>query len=117
MCHQVKTIAKNCNGQLSFCENCKVYHLTFNNLYIEFTQEEMKAFQNVVEAVEIEYWGMRYEGVAMKRKIVINTMQQNLSMMFNRQELASLRSLIMETTVKPFCELSVQEIDYLFFYN
>jgi len=40
MCHQVKTIAKNCQGQLSYCETCKIYHLTFNNIYIELSEME-----------------------------------------------------------------------------
>lgn len=117
MCHRVKTISKNCDGQLSYCEDCNVYHLTFNNLYIEFTPHEMKSFQKYVREIEIEYWETKYERMVIKRKIPIQTMQQNLSMMFNRQELASLKDLIMQTTKKPFTKLSVLEIDYIFFLN
>jgi hypothetical protein len=96
MCHQVKTIAKNCNGQLSFCEGCKVYHFMFNNIYIEFTKKELKAFQKHVNDIEVEYWEMKYDRMIIERKIPIGTMQQNLSMMFNRQELDSLKDLIFQ---------------------
>jgi len=117
MCHKVKTIAKNCNGQLSFCESCKVYHLTFNNFYIELTELEMNAFKNVVTSVEVAYWETKYENVDIKRKIPLNTMQQNLSLVFNRQELESLKDLILLSTTKPYCKLSVNDIDYLCFFN
>jgi hypothetical protein len=117
MCHQVKTIAKNCNGQLSYCENCKVYHLTFNNIYIEFTKKELMSFQKFVKDIEVEYWETKYDRMVMKRKIPIQTMQQNLSMMFNRQELESLQELILQRTKKPFNNLSVLDIDYTFFLN
>ncbi|MFT5892447.1 MAG: hypothetical protein ACI9Y7_002557 [Dokdonia sp.] len=117
MCHKVKTIAKNCDGQLSFCTSCKVYHLTFNNLYIEFTPRELHAFRHYVSGIEVEYWEMKYERMVMKRKIPIQTMQQNLSMMFNKQELVSLKELIMQKTQKPFQNLSLLDIDYTFFLN
>lgn len=32
----------------------------------------------------IEYWECKYERMPIKRKIVINTMQQKLSLIFNR---------------------------------
>lgn len=117
MCHRVKTIAKNCDGQLSFCTNCQVYHLTFNNIYIEFTPKELVAFRKYVSEIEVDYWEAKYERVVMKRKIPIQTMQQNLSMMFNKQELESLKDLIMQKTQKPFENIALLDIDYIFFLN
>lgn len=117
MCHQIKIIAKNCNGQLSFCEGCKVYHLTFNNIYIEFIKKELKAFQQYVDSIEVEYWETKYDRMVINRKIPIGTMQQNLSMMFNRQELESLKDLIFWDTKKPNESLTVLDIDYALFLN
>ncbi|GER58417.1 DUF6686 family protein [Patiriisocius marinus] len=117
MCHQIKIIAKNTNGELSICENCKVYHLTFNNLYIEFDFEEMLSFKNFVIGIEVDYWETKYNCMSMKRKIPIQTQQSNLVMIFNRQELASLRDLLTQTTKKPYGNLSVVEIDYTLFLN
>lgn len=117
MCHKIKTIAKNCYGQLSFCRDCKVYHLTFNNIYIELTKREMKAFQDYVTEINIEYWEDKYDTMPIKRKIVIKTMQHNLSLLFNRSELAAFKSLLFEHTKKPGCPLRVFEIDYTLFLN
>lgn len=117
MCHQVKTIAKNCDGELSYCAHCKIYHLTFNNIYIEFTDKELVSFQKFIIDIEVEYWETKYDRMVMKRKIPIQTKQQNLSMMFNRQELQSLQELVTQQTKKPFNNLSVLEIDYTFFLN
>ena len=117
MCHKIKTIAKNCNGQLSFCETCKMYHLTFSNLYIEFTPKELESFKRYVSGIDVEYWEMKYERMVIKRKIPIQTMQQNLSMMFNRQELESLKDLILQKTQKPFENIKLLDIDYIFFLN
>lgn len=117
MCYQIKTIAKNCNGQLSYCEHCKVYHLIFNNLYIEFAENELMSFQKFVKDIDVEYWEMKYDRIVMKRKIPIQTLQQNLLMMFNRQELESLRELIFPRMKNPFSNLSVEDIDYTFFLN
>lgn len=117
MCHRVKTIAKNCDGSLSFCESCNIYHLTFNNLYIEFTPKEMKSFQKFVSEIEIDYWETKYERSVMKRKIPINTLQRNLSMIFNKQEIQSLKNLILLNTKPPFSKLSALDIDYIYFLN
>ena len=117
MCHQTNTISKNIHGQLSFCTGCKVYHLIFNNLFFEFTQRELTAFQKYVDQIEVGYWETKYDRMVMKRKIPIQTMQQNLSIMFNREELQSLRCLISQNTKKPNDNLKVLDIDYQFFLN
>ena len=53
MCIHAKIIVLNFKGQLSFCEKCKLYHLIFNNIYIDFTPSELIAFQNVVKDIDI----------------------------------------------------------------
>ncbi|MBL4663007.1 MAG: hypothetical protein JKY22_05525 [Flavobacteriaceae bacterium] len=77
----------------------------------------MRSFQEFVKEIDVEYWETKYDGMVMKRKIPIQTIQKNLSMVFNRQELESLTNLIMQATKKPFNNLSVLDIDYIFFLN
>jgi len=55
MCKKAKVITLNYRGQLSFCEKCKMYHLIFNNLYIDLTPSELISFQNIVEDIDSEY--------------------------------------------------------------
>jgi len=117
MCHNVKTIAKNYYGQLSFCETCEMFHLTFTNIYIELTLKELDAFQHHVATIDIEYWEEKYDSMPIKRKIVINTLQHNLSLLFNRSELAAFKDLLFDNTKKPGCPLRVTEIDYTLFLN
>ncbi len=117
MCHQTHTIAKNCHGQLSYCEGCQMYRLTFNNICIELNEEELDSFQKFLRAIDVDYWETKYERTAMTRKIPIQTVQHNLTIMLNKQELQALKDLVLQNTKKPFSKLSVPDIDYLFFLN
>lgn len=117
MCHEIKMLAKNCRGRLSHCDTCKVYHLYFNNIYLQFTPREFKAFQRFVSEIDVDYWESCCQRAMLKRKIPIQTMQHNLAMVFNQQELKSLKDLIFEQTKKPNTPLNVAEIDYTAFLN
>ncbi|TYA71469.1 DUF6686 family protein [Seonamhaeicola marinus] len=117
MCHKYITLAKNCDGQLTYCSSYGVYHLTFNNIYLEFTEKDIIRFKEYIIELEADYWQIPYDRVVMNRKIPIRTLQQNLSLIFSKQELNSLKSLVMQSTKRPFEDLSVFEIDYLFYLN
>ena len=117
MCHRIKIIAKNCNGQLSFCKCCKMYHLTFVNIYIELTPEEMVTLQNYISNLDAEYWEEKYDRIPIERKIVVNTLQSNLAILFNKSELNSFKNLLFTKTKKPYDKLEVLDIDYTLFLN
>ena len=117
MCKKAKMITINHRGQLSFCEKCKMYHLIFNNLYIDFTPSELISFQNIVEDIDSEYWETKYNETFMRRKIPIQTSQQNLCMIFNRDELDSLKELITYNKKNPYRILSILDIYYNPFLN
>ncbi len=117
MCHQIKTLAKNCYGIISFCENCNVYHLNFTNIYIELNEEEMESFQSYISQIDLEYWENKYDAMPIKRKIVVSTMQQNLSLLFNRSELNAFKDLLFQNTKKANDNLSVLDIDYTLILN
>tara|TARA_B100000767_G_scaffold121000_1_gene115392 strand:+ start:12770 stop:13111 length:342 start_codon:yes stop_codon:yes gene_type:complete len=112
MCFRVKNINTNDKGQLSYCENCKIFHLIFNNLYIDFTPNELISFQNVIEKIECEYWETRHNEIFIKRKIPVQTSQPNLCMIFNRDELDSLKDLINCAGTNLFNILSSLDINY-----
>tara|TARA_B100000902_G_C27021891_1_gene770040 strand:+ start:339 stop:692 length:354 start_codon:yes stop_codon:yes gene_type:complete len=112
MCDQIKTLAKNYNGKLSFCENCELYQLIFNNIYIEFSIKEFELFKNFVAPIEVEYWEHKNENLIIKRKISIGTLQENLSLIFCKQELKSLKDLVSRNTKRPYEKISLIDIDY-----
>ncbi|MEM7085149.1 MAG: DUF6686 family protein [Bacteroidota bacterium] len=117
MCHRIKTIAKNCNGKLSYCQGCKHYHLDFNNVSLQFNEKELKNFQKFLSEIDVDYWETKYGCHVMKRKIPIPTIQQNLVLMFNKEELASIKSLVFQKTVKYSDSLSAFDIDYTLLLN
>ncbi len=117
MCHKTITLAKNCDGHLSFCPNCNVYHLTFNNIYIELTEAEMLTFRKFIDQVAVDYWETKHNRTVLQRKIPIQTMQQNLTLVFNKQEFSALKQLVKQNTKKPFSALQVLDIDYTYFLN
>lgn len=117
MCHNIITLSKNLNGQLAHCKTCNVYHLFFNNVYLEFTPRELKVFQKFVAEIDVDYWQSCFQRASLKRKIPIQTMQQNLAMVFNQQELEKLKDLIFERTKKPNAQITLSEIDYTTYLN
>ncbi len=118
MCHNhnIKTIAKSKYGELSFCTQCNIYHLSFNNLFFEFTPNELESFRKYIFMLEVEYWEQKYNFTRIKRKIPIPSTQQNLFLMFNKQEIIALRTLFMKQN-DPFSLLHVEDIDYTYILN
>lgn len=78
MYHNINTLSKNLNGQFAFCENCHVYHLHFNNIYLEFTPRELKAFQKFVAEIDVDYWESCCQRALLKRKIPIRQCNKTL---------------------------------------
>lgn len=116
MCTNLKTLSKNIHGELSYCKGCEVYHLYFNNLYLQFTHREFKAFTSFVFEIDVAYWESSCQHALLKRKIPIQTMQQNLAMVFNQNELNALKDLLqINTKTQPL--LKPYEIDYISFLN
>ncbi|ANH60750.1 DUF6686 family protein [Dokdonia donghaensis] len=116
MCTNLKTLSKNIEGELSYCQGCKVYHLYFNNIYLQFTPREFKAFTKFVFEIDIDYWEASCQRTLLKRKIPIQSMQQNLAMVFNQSEVNALKDLLKVRT-KTNRLLKPHEIDYISFLN
>ncbi|SFD24560.1 DUF6686 family protein [Algibacter pectinivorans] len=118
MCTKIKIISKVKSGELYLCRDCHVYHLEFNNIYLEFNAKEFKQFKNFILDLEIEYWEHKYASARVKRKIPIPSMQQNLVLMFNREEIKELKSLFTNTTNSTFTrDLKTKDIDYTLILN
>lgn len=115
MCHSLKTISKVKSGELTFCESCNCYHLEFNNLYFELSSFDLKKLKKFLLEIDIEYWEVNYAHTIFKRKIPITSVNQNIVLMFNRQEIEELKTLVLEK--KPETVLNVDDIDYQFILN
>ena len=113
MCKRIQSINKTSQGELNFCKNCVQFHLEFNNIYFEFTPAEYTVFRNYVLFIEAEYWEQKYANANVKRKIPVPTKQDNLVLMFNRQEIKERKALVSTQNNSVFNTfLNVDDIDY-----
>lgn len=92
--HNIKKISQVKNGQLVKCETCNIYHLIFNNILYEFDLYEFESFKQYVMDIEVDFWEQQNVHVNMTRKIPIPTSQDNLVILFDKQEIEDLKKLI-----------------------
>lgn len=117
MCHNIKILSKVSNGELSICECCGIYHLEFNNIYFEFTQPQYQHFKSYLMTIEEAYWEDLYANANVKRKIPIPSIQENLVLMFNREEVIQLRKLFCNRGCVYENYISLVDIDYTLILN
>ena len=94
MCIKVKILKQTKTGTINFCAECSMYKLNFGHFTLEFTENELNHFGIFLIEIDIDYWESQYCHCAMKRKIPIATLQQNLYLMLNKEELEELKSLV-----------------------
>jgi hypothetical protein len=116
MCHNSKIISSVNNGELSICKVCKVYSLTYNNLYFQFDKEQLLQFKKYVNRIDINYWLEYYWNTTRKRKIPITTPNQGLVLFFNEEEIADLKTLLLLKNPSK-SKLLASEINYTVILN
>jgi len=115
MCNSLRLISKVKSGELTFCESCNCYHLEFNNLYFELNSSHLEKLKNFLLDIDIDYWEKNYAHTSFKRKIPNTSLNQNIVLMFNRQEIQELKSLVLKMRTDVI--LNVDDIDYQFILN
>lgn len=116
MCHNLEIVSKVKSGELCLCKHCNIYHLEFNNIYFEFSFQQFNYFKAYILGVDCQFWEQKYACAKFKRKIPIPSMQDNLVLMFNRQEIEELKTLVScKKSTNPI--LNVDDIDYAFILN
>lgn len=117
MCSSLTIIRQVNKGILTFCKACKIYHLEFTNIYLEFSEEEFKQFKTFLLTIEVSYWEHKYANVNIRRKVPIPTTQSNLMLMFNRHEIEELITLFCSKTTDKKPLLDAAQIDYTLVMN
>ena len=67
--------------------------------------------------IEEDYWEDLYANASVKRKIPIPSVQENLVLMFNREEILQLRLLFCKRGCVYQNYISLKDIDYKIFLN
>jgi len=118
MCRDsVKVLSRVPSGELSFCSECRVYHLEFNNIYLELKQVDFKQFKDFILNIEIDYWENKYACSKVLRKIPIPSTQPNLVLMFKREEIRELQALFNFENRVEISVLNLADIDYTLILN
>ena len=112
MCHSIKTISKVKNGELTICKSCQMYHLAFNNIYFEFNRKQLLKFRKHIAEIEPDIWEKSHSSIKGNRKIPIQTLHENLYLIFNKQELKELNSLLAIDTNFKQQFIAIEDIDY-----
>lgn len=115
MCCNFTILKQTENGILVLLKGCGNYQLTYKNLNLNLTKFEINSFEKYLKNIDINYWEKEYENSIYERKIPIPTLQSNLMLLINRQELHELINLINYQTKKPF--LKHDEINYCIIWN
>ena len=116
MCQKLKTLSQNKYGGFYYSSDCNTYHLVFRNFHIVLNEKEAVAFKSLIHSIDVAYWEDQFSGTIVKRKIPIYTCQENLILIFDKQEFTALKSLFYN---KPnaLTILSVEDIEYNYSLN
>ncbi|MFT6065530.1 MAG: hypothetical protein ACJAYY_001344 [Paraglaciecola sp.] len=117
MCQNSKIISSVKNGEISFCKGCKTYALTYNNIFFQFTIEQLKKFKSYVSQIDIAYWLDHNACATQKRKVPIPTSHQNLILIFDLYEIQELRILLGLDKKNSKKIVGSEDIDYPFILN
>lgn len=119
MCQERKVVSKTKNGSIILCGQCDIYHFTFGQFYLDFSESELKSFKTFLKSIDATYWEEFYSDCNIKRKIPIPTQQTNLYIMLNKFELEELKLLTSFNANKTneITLLSLKDIDYDFIVN
>ncbi|SDS99164.1 DUF6686 family protein [Winogradskyella sediminis] len=120
MCQNIKVLSKVNGGELLYCNDCDLFHLAYNNLFFVLKQDELERLKLYLDQIDAEYWEEKYDDYTVKRKIPLPSTQENLVIMFNRQELKELQTLLSYDDYEEnhFIKvISVDDIDYRLILN
>ena len=117
MSKKIKLLAKVKSEELTVCLDCNHYHLTFNNIFFEFTYEEYVYFKKYINQLDTACWNENYPCPRVNKNIPVPTLQGNLVLLFNQQEIEEIRILFNDGDYQKYKEISIKDIDYTFIQN
>ncbi len=90
------------HGKLMLCENCRAFHLEFNNLLFTIKANHFKQFKNYFLNLDGDYWEKKNYKSVYRRKIMVPVNHDKLTFMLNFNELEELKELLSDKTQKVF---------------
>ncbi|MCM5661685.1 hypothetical protein NDQ75_01745 [Galbibacter mesophilus] len=93
-----------------------MYQLLYNNLNFNFTEAEFESFHKYLFNLEVDYWEEEYRYSIYDKRIPIPTIQSNLLILLNKQEVLELKSLV-KLRPHEYKLLPIHDIHYKLFSN
>ena len=87
-----KTIFKNSNGQISYCQKHKIYYIQFNNILLELYIEELMYLRDLI--LDQEKWVTINKRLIKTDVIPIPTLQQNLILLFDQNQIKQFKEIV-----------------------
>ncbi|MDA9676629.1 hypothetical protein N9T81_01765 [Flavobacteriaceae bacterium] len=87
-----KLLSRTKCGMIRQCSTCNKYNISFNNIFLEFTQTELENFKSYLDLIDVEFWQEEYGTI--NKSIPIPTNQYNLILVFNVSEFEELKELL-----------------------
>ena len=112
MCQKIKIISRVKHGELTLCEGCKNYNLTFNNLFFQFTKNQLLQFREYVSKIDVDYWLEYSFYTTQRKKIPVQTFHENLILVFDLFEINELKKLLGIHKENKNDLLAPEDIDY-----
>lgn len=84
---------------------------------VKMLKEDLEVFKRYISEIDVDYWETKYDAMPIKRKIVVSTIQNNLSLLFDRSEFDAFKNLLYLKTKTVKDNLTVLDIDYTLFLN
>ncbi len=91
-------LSKNEQGEVKWCHDCKTYHLTFNNMIMNFKSSAFHQFKDNLNACYQANLNTDFDRD--ERQILFNTRIDGLQLLFSVNEIGSFLSLMQEATIE-----------------
>ncbi|MGH1338779.1 MAG: DUF6686 family protein [Aureispira sp.] len=91
------TVARNSEGFVLWCEDCKIYRVHFNTIVLALDVKGLELFKSNLSICYQENSGKRI--ARDKRHIFLDTRLEGLQLWFSTEEVGSLLALLQEATL------------------
>ncbi len=87
-------LSNNTDGRVQWCQDCKTYHVNFNNLVMSFSIKSFDSFKNNMLACYEE--NVNKGCCRDERQVLFNTRVDGMQLLFSTNEVGSFLSLMQE---------------------
>lgn len=85
-------------GLVFRCSQCKKIHIEFNNINLNFSENEYKRFSDYIHHLDGQYWAEQNNNSPFRRKIRIPISSTPVCLMLTVEELSLLCNLLESTS-------------------